>query len=281
MKNFNFSRFLNFARWDLIINRSFYIKAVLLIFGITLIPLIVFYSDHLSVISNGSGSGCQWSHDLCRGDYSIPSVLLFFLVTAVAYGFIFHNLRTKQGRVAELTLPASNLERILWHSLVVVFGTHILFLLSLVCVDLLNQGLSFIVCHKSAGCFFTLEMINDFYVIPHVDRMPYNEGIFLGDTIMNILNVLFVFSTIALGNALKYKFNIAWTIFVYFLLGIGSIVLIGILSAIDFEASPRSLRTTGMPSELTLLFLTALILFIWYLVYRLYRKAQITSKRNK
>ena len=277
MKNFKFSSFLNFARWDLTINRSFYIKAVLLIFGITLIPLIFFYSDHLSVISNG----CVWSHDLCRGDSYIPTMLLFFLVTAGAYGFIFHNLRTKQGRVAELTLPASNLERILWHSLVVVFGTHILFLLSLVCVDLLNQGLSFIVCHKSAGCCYTLDMINHFYIITLVERMPFNEGIFWVYTILHILNVLFIFSTIALGNALKYKFNIAWTIFAYFLLGIACIVFIGVLSAIPVEESYSSLTGIDISPNLALLLLLLLILFIWYLVYRLYRKAQITSKRNK
>ena len=43
MGNFNFNRFLNVARWDLTINRKFYIRQLIVIAGCVLVPIIVSY----------------------------------------------------------------------------------------------------------------------------------------------------------------------------------------------------------------------------------------------
>ena len=59
--------------------------------------------------------------------------------------FMFHNLVTKQGRISELTLPATNLERFLWHAGCSFLGTISVFMASVVVADIVHAILGLVV----------------------------------------------------------------------------------------------------------------------------------------
>lgn len=109
------------------------------------------------------------------------------------------------------------------------------------------------------------------------------------------LSTLCYLSTFALGNAWKYRYNIIYTILAHMFFWIGIFILLmflaGILSQmpwlgrlVDGLAFFRdfSSETIIYTAEiLWLLFSLALLAGIWALTYRLYCRAQITSRRNK
>ena len=47
MNKFNFNRFWNFGRWDMTVNRPFYRKSVMFVFGIIFLPVLLRYTNVL------------------------------------------------------------------------------------------------------------------------------------------------------------------------------------------------------------------------------------------
>ena len=78
---------------------------------------------------------------------------------------MFHNLRNRQGRIAELTLPASNIERFLWHAFVVLVGAHVWFLMSVGLAEILNAILVSVTFDFGDYEYVSLtaKVCNDFY----------------------------------------------------------------------------------------------------------------------
>ena len=50
MKQFNFHRFINVARWDLTINSQFYLRAAILMVALICSPVLIYY---LFILSSG------------------------------------------------------------------------------------------------------------------------------------------------------------------------------------------------------------------------------------
>ena len=143
--DFNKKRFVNFGRYDLIINKSFYITMALFTsFGALGITLVAFVSRWLIFRNSSSG-------DTSFESYSNTIVFEFFLIAffsimrTIFAGCTFHNLRNKQGRITELTLPATNLEKYVWHFSLVSIGGLLTCMASLLGADIINAILNLFV----------------------------------------------------------------------------------------------------------------------------------------
>ena len=280
MKPFNFHRFLNVARWDLTINSSFYLRSSLLVVALCCFPVLMYYlwaiiTGNFTTISTDNIEKFVASISLIGCGYCL-----------IASGYMFHNLVTKQGRINELTLPATNLEKFVWHFLVIAVGTSIVWFVGVVCADLLHcffrldfpgiQGL------PSQTRSISAEIFTAYFGWQRIDFQEY-------DMLPLILLMIYCFiRTFSLVNAWKYKHNIPLTILLHFLLNnvLGLIVIIFVTSSfansrafIEFIKSLDGLNPDTIIIGLYVFF-TLLYCGILYLTYHLYTRAQLTTKRN-
>ena len=154
--NFNKERFANFASYDLTINKSFYRNmAIVTVAGALCIALLGFiarYTIYDSVV-NDTMSGQAYSYVPAADSFedynwmyltALYELGFFLIMLQIFAGCWAHNLRNKQGRINELTLPATNLEKFTWHALLVLVGGFILCILSLIIADGFNALLTLI-----------------------------------------------------------------------------------------------------------------------------------------
>ncbi len=295
MKNFNTARFRDFGKWDLTTNRSIYIKWALAIFAIMALDTFsscVLTYDNLAFM--GSDAIQIMTAKLCSemsGKYLILSVFIM--------GFLLHNLRDKQSRIMELTLPATNLEKFLWHATLCIVAPLLVWVLSFLVLDLiryvyLGSLLGFDQAYSMTGMLFTTLWGNG---MPGIMQ----EGIKAGSTILStdieeafsfgtsgLLSINFMLyiaflSTFALGSAYKYRHNIIYTFLAHMALWIALFTLVVIIS-MDFDRTGNfCLFLYEHPSviQTSLYIIIAFITVLcWWGAYRLYCRATITSKRN-
>ena len=295
MKNFNIRRFCAVARWDLTINRAFYNKMAMAIAACSILPVLFYHAiELLEKVMDSDGVGKPYSSFL--GDLEIISVFISVfssIALTVVLGFMFHNLRNRQGRIAELTLPASNIERFLWHAFVVLVGAHVCFLMSVALAEILNAILVAVTFNFGDYEYVSLtaKVCNNFYrTLP--TSMVFDESFHLGAYVAIILSSLLGMSVYPLFNAWKYRHNIAYTILFYILAWLLLIVLISACAAFaaicSWDVAGFFYRTIGFfakvapwcPVLVLDIFLAGLLFLMWRCTYRMYCKAQITTRRN-
>ena len=127
MKNFDIRRFCAVARWDLTINRAFYNKMAMAIAACSILPVLFYHAIEMLDKVTDSYGVCKSYPSFLMDLESMSGLISVFsgIALTVVLGFMFHNLRNRQGRIAELTLPASNIERFLWHAFVVLVGADV------------------------------------------------------------------------------------------------------------------------------------------------------------
>ena len=284
----NYNRFINVARWNFAINRAQYMKLALSLFLVMSMPLLHFILKTIWV------SAISGSTELALA--SIPGTSLgtwmcgsFLFALPILAGYTFHNLLNKQDRIKELTLPASNGEKFLFHALVTIGGALLTYVVSFFLLDVIQYLFVGIVYGFSYAEW-----------VPYVSVFFNDGGLDISDHFFTcspwfliIINMSFIafISTFVLGNAIKYKHNVLWTILFHWLAWFLLIFLLGLslplLKDVDWEWLRDWLQNMGPDKTLlvlkwvTLLVLTALVVFFWWMSYRLYCRAQITTKRNK
>ena len=285
----NYNRFLNVARYNFAINRAQYFKLALGLFLAMSMPLLHFILKTIWVSAITGNTQIALA--------SIPGMSLgtwmggcFIIALPLLAGYTFHNLLTKQSRIKELTLPASNGEKFLFHALMTIGGALLTYV----------------------ECYFLLDIIQYFYVgiiygFHHAEWIPYSSiffsnvdeshTYFFGNDysvwfkLIMDMGLIALVSTFVLGNAIKYKHNVLWTILFHWAMGFLSFVCLGLClpllkdGALNWFA--EWLNNLGEEQTFTLLrwsillIFTAITVFCWWFSYRLYCRAQITTKRNK
>lgn len=315
---FDNNRFTNFAKYDLTINSNFYRNiSIATLVGTIGIATFMFLMRYLAY--EGSG-GAEWvqpgnaSHYNSATGSCIYIVGYLVIMMSIFAGCWAHNLRNKQGRIIELTLPATNSEKFLWHLLLMLGGGFLVCLISLLIADGINALLTLSVFGPEDGFISLTAHIAKILAIQPIatdvtsgltiDSSNYPDANLQTDMPAELNTFLwgmgaFVISACiagpicyVFGNALKYKFNIIITYIVLQILGfIASIIFVTALGTIlsssdiidEFMASDD--KTTFMHMGYTFIacgivqLLAAAGLIFWS--YRLYTKAQITSPLNK
>ena len=278
MKYFDIHRFLNVARWDLTINSKFYLRSSILVVALCCFPILMYY---LYALLSGNYFALSAEKDPIE-----PFVLIISLVgmfySIIASGYMFHNLVTKQGRINELTLPATNLEKFVWHFLVIAVGTLLVWNVGVVCADLLH---SFFRIGFPETRSITADIFSDEFT-----WKVYKTAKFHGYYMMPLLCLMtYCFlRSFSLVNAWKYKHNIPLTILLHFLLNnfLGLIIVVFVSSSfvnsrafMEFVQKLDGLNPDAIIIGLYVFF-ALLYCGILYLTYHLYTRAQLTTKRN-
>ena len=291
MKNFDIRRFCAVARWDLTINRAFYNKMAMAIAACSILPVLFYYAiENLEMVTDSDGVDKPYPSFLMALDLISVFISVFSgIALTVVLGFMFHNLRNRQGRIAELTLPASNIERFLWHAFVVLVGAHVWFLMSVGLAEILNALLVAVTFNFGDYEYVSLTaMVCDNFYKTLPTAMVFDESFHIGAYVAIILSSLLSISVYPLINAWKYRHNVAYTILFYILAWLLLIVLITACAAFAAICSWDVAWFFGflenVPSWCLVLilnvFLAGLLFLMWRCTYRMYCKAQITTRRN-
>lgn len=306
MSNINRQRFLNYAKWDLTINKSFYrnmtIATASIIFMVTIMGFFIRWTEWKStkaVIDATMGDISSHMENALLDKLSVDGTaaviaIICALAMIVFAGCINHPLRNKQGRITALTLPATNGEKFLWHVILMIGGGFLLCVVSLLLADLFNAALSLVTFGPEGVMSMTGAIVNnciDLYKELDYLRTDEDASVFINSLLVNfIIGYLFTLTTFAFGNALKYKFNILFTIivlqvieFVFSILFLIGMISIGttVSEWIDSIDEETIFNAVFSLINITSVVMVGLMVFMWWKSYNLYCKAQVTSTWNK
>ncbi len=317
---FNKERFANFAKYDLAINRVFYRNLALVTLVGTIGIAMVGFSARYTLWNNLQIDGVMTNDPSMQGDpfstdynsmtMTASYILSFLIIMMMIFaGCWAHNLRNKQGRITELTLPATNWEKYLWHTGLMLVGGFAVCLLSLLVSDGLNALLTLIVYGSEGGVASLTGAIGDIFnltffknaMLPQV-TINGEVGIMDGPNetalaLLNAIRFLMVSGCIAevfiylFGNAVKYKYNIIFTYIALQIIGAVCVILFFVALAVfannvdHISMDPNAGETFIRDMTVGFYIIGSLALILTAVCgwksYHLYTKAQITSSLNK
>lgn len=294
MIQFDMKRFLSVGRWDVTVNRRFYTNQAIALLVLTVAPVVMRF-----LLAWAAGDVALFGRDAAARypamdmGYRIGFItsfyrFVFWVLPVVSLSYMLHNMVRKQGRIQELTLPASNVERFLWHLAFCLLAPMVVFFGSMLLADGLNMLFAAVF-----GIFSQVRsLICAFFVRPCSMPVDFSSGMghpLLGHS-FEVLSMLCFMSTFVLGNAWKYRYNLIFTCLVHVVLWLVSgICLMFLASAFLQFAGYDCFADTYCNFDpngtvmfcLLDLFMLALLVGIWALTYKLYCDAQVTSRRNR
>lgn len=279
MNNFDTNRFLNYARYDRTINKTFYrnmsLIAILTMMGVALVGFI-----------------CRWglyklSPYTSMGDYSQAPATVALLIatmsilTTVFAGCTFHNLRTKQSRIFELTLPATKLEKYIWHLTVSIIGSFIICCIGLVLADALNALLNLCVYPLDAQSSLIATLFKFTDSLIEIESRANIKGWAFGMHLITLSSAFFSLSFYVLGNTYKYRYNVIITYAIQQVISILIYISMMIMHIMTgcFDDITHEDIVTAM-NCVSILFIFLGIFCFWY-AYKRYGRALVISKMNK
>jgi hypothetical protein len=271
--------------------------ALICIFGSTGIAFVAFFGRWLMANAFNSIDIEQLQDFWSYKDVTITALVLIMftgIMHVIFAGCAFHNLRNKQGRISELTLPATNLEKYAWHLGLVIIGGTLAIILSLVCSDALNALLNLIfhpLEYQNSIIYSIYELMSFRYTYVNgtsLADMEEMQGLLSAIRFMSIAMSVSGFAFFVLGNAIKYKYNIILTYITFeFSMSILTIIAIFIIKSlaendsIQINSGEEALAYVKASANIVAIFNYLLTVLYFWLSYKLYKKAQITSGWNK
>ena len=285
MKSFNIKRFLNVARWDLSVNSKFYTRSAIMMMAFISTPIVLFYLYNMltkGFLLMGNTSDNVESFAMTIG-------LIGLAYSVISAGYMFHNLLTKQGRISELILPATNLERFVWHAVVILIGVPLVFFCGVVVADFLHFLFRLMITNADIQSLTAAYYWSDFE-----GWHNYSPGFedFMEDYGYELVTTIFIWGacytrSFSLFNAWKYKYNIPITFLFYFILWtVLPLILLFIGTMFFSEENVMNFMNwfkDANPHNIIIgVGIVGILVYIgiWLLTYRLYKRAQLTTKRN-
>ena len=295
--DFNKERFVNFAKYDLAINKKFYrnlsLATIVGTFGIALFGFMIRWNIWQNSAQQYPSADEEWVHGYIYDifdfawDCSGTSVCLLVFCTLMLTGFSgcwAHNMRSRQNRIMELTLPASNIEKFVWHLALTVGGGALLVALSALLADGLNALLCLFAMPKGAE---VPSLIARMWNIVTLHRLDGADAVKWLVITLCSCSYIMQLAFYIYGNSLKYKFNIILTYAAEQIISlILSIIFITIVTNIHAHwALSLSEDEVETMFEYIILGISAIeiilaAVFVW-LSYRNYVKAQLITPLNK
>lgn len=306
--DFNKQRFLSYARYDLCINKVFYRNLSLITLfgtiGIMLLALLIksiVFIEHGVNESSGPNDAFQ-NANIAFGTMMFYGLLAFYTIMMCIFsGCWGHNLRSKQSRITELTLPASNLEKYVWHTGISVIGGALVCIASLLATEIVHfiiSAIFFTGLSMDSFMFHGLaSLINevlDSWDLETVNKLPaefHYKWLAGGFILYFFCYYLAEFCTFIFGNSVIYKWNIIITyIAMQILSTILSWSIFGIIYQIDWEGLARETTPADflhfVDNAIIGLYAFSIVTllwagFLWWMGYRFFKKAQLCNSLNK
>lgn len=278
-------KFLDYARWDLTMRRSTYIRVIWMTALAGALPTI----GYLIKLLYNAFYGVAPLALLVKGwnafttDSTIATV---GMISAICIAFMFTTLKDRPGRLSEFMLPAPNWMKFLWRALLVTVGAFVFGQVVLVALGLIRYLVTVLfVGIGSADLMIWAQDVNISSVI-FIDMEP-NYGIsqttgglipsmYVASLMMMICGLAFR-AVFVLTSAFKYRRGVLYGLLVH---GIVFLILMYIAvnnTDVNPDFTPKEFGWTCY----LITFVHLLILVVcWWGAWRLYRNAQLTTRRN-
>ncbi len=304
---FDKNRFLSYGRYDLCINRDFYRNLSLVtLFGTigimllgVLIKSAVVFDSHLS---GEDASGNLMQANGIFGMTMMYGVLIFYsIMMCIFAGCWAHNLRKKQGRIIELTLPASNIEKYVWHTGLSIIGGTLVCLASLFITEIVHFIISAIFFSGWSmdsfifhGLVTWLQSDRGGHVFEEINSFPpelHWQWLISGIVLSVMCSSIAYYCIYIFGNSVLYKWNIIITY-----IALEAINIVWAFSIMDFtftfniedylkelDKMDAFILIDTINWGLHIYSILALLwaALLWWLGYRFFKKAQICNSLNK
>ena len=288
------NRILNYARYDLLINRAFYRNAALASVALVLAAAIVGFLVRWMFVAAVSDYPPQFQDQGYEDSAGVEGTVMMIatilgVLMCIFAGCIHHTLRSKQGRITVLTLPTTNAEKFLWHTSVTILGGALLCLLSVGIADLVNMLLSLLIelpfkhIHSLTLQLFAyianpLGSMGSFQIFAPDVR----EGALLPAVVtFGITSQLWVYTTFFFGNALRKRYNVVFTILVLVALQI-VISVAFVIASMVFVSNVDANTNFELTVQIILWTISGILMlsgvWMWVMVWKKYKQAQITDK---
>lgn len=198
MENFNIQRFGNVCSRLVMIRKKEYFKMFLgLMLAFTLCCVLACNPFHLEALSD---EDCKLAFLKISGFIGVFSVIYVVLSGAI----IISDLKTKQQRIDELALPATNLEKFVARAIGSTLLAVVIFLVAFFVADLLQMLINMLL-HKGTFASTTVMIKDAITKIRILDIKPSAEETFMSVSISNILSFLAPNACYILGGMLFRK----------------------------------------------------------------------------
>ncbi|MGN1253463.1 MAG: hypothetical protein ACI4T9_02660 [Prevotella sp.] len=262
--NFNTHRFTNVLLWETMLNKRKLATWALIFFGLIAIPQLIGLilarnNNTIDVTSTIAGL-----------------IFMAYLVAGVAN--IFTNIKTKQERINEFTLPASNLEKFVARYLQTVVGMSLAAIIGFLAGDLLQYLLTAIIGQGQQGwasaLFFNFNnsFVGGFQL--QSDLAMYTLTSILGLIALHALFLFFgsIFHKHPVGMAILSSMGLG---ILTTLLTVGATKILMDLSDAGYVVYVYDVWI----NVILIIFYLALIVFSFWFAYRKYARLQVINNR--
>ena len=263
------SRFLQVLRWELLLSKRQIATMALTFFGLVVIPQI------LTLLVKSSSSSAYTMGIFCS--------LTLFVYLLCSGAHIFSNLRSRQQRINNFMLPASNKEKFIARYLVLVVAMPLAAILGFLAGDVLQYLMSLII-NSNAAQWATSALteglnnsgISNFYVNLNGEPSPV-EGFFV-----ILLGIIVQHACFLLFGSIYHKHPLIMAILTW--MGLGILLLM-------FSALAAGLLTKFLNSGYTIIvydawwkviyFVASLafIVFCYWFAFRRYTRLQVINNQ--
>lgn len=273
---FNWTRFRNYAHWDLIINSRFYNRMCLLILGSIMTIILATYLVFPAF--RGFHFNETETDPIVQISGFMLCLMAFYSVIAMAY--TFHSLLTKQSRTMELSVPASTIERFVWHSLTVTIGTQVALCVSVALADLV---------HLALASMYGLKEIHSMWVTLYVySLLNIGEAYkFIVDIsgmqvcIMFQLSIVSEMTFLMMISAWKYRYSVMYALIVKVIIGLVEAFVLGCAFHAGAEGIIALFKDHLFGTMNVLIGLQVVIIVAEvFAAYWLFSRAQVVSRSN-
>ena len=198
MENFNIQRFGNVCSRLVMIRKQEYFRMFLgLMLAFTFFSVLACNPFHLEALSD---------EDYKLAFLKISGLIgvISFIIVVLSGSMIISDLKTKQQRIDELALPATNLEKFVARAIGSTLLAVVIFLVAFFVADLLQMLINMLL-HKGTFASTTVMIKDAITKIRILDIKPSAEETFMSVSISNILSFLAPNACYILGGMLFRK----------------------------------------------------------------------------
>lgn len=284
-------KFIDFARWDLTIHRNTYTRFLWMVALGAAVPTIIYLISlvYLSIWGNGEMPMLMYKFERTNHEAARGTLFIIGLVQLCCIGQMCYTLKDRANRLSEFMLPASQKMKFLWRVLLVTVGVFLLGQVLIVLLGLIRYLFTamFLGFGSSSPVFYDYDGVSFSRFLSEIAMTNSCLSRDTGGLIPSVYIVLVMFiiwmaaflSVYVLASAYKFSRGVLYGTLVHFAVFFAMVFLMSRNFTIfeSYDPCPRDLGWFMYGG--TLVHLLILVGCLWG-AWRLYRSAQLTSRRN-
>lgn len=209
--------------------------------------------------------------------------IMFYAYLSICLSSTFGNMKTKEGRIAFLTLPAGQLEKFIAYASWTIVVPIVIFMATSTLMDLMRSPLTFLFTGRFSPIFLILPQMFD----NSAEMIIHFDGYVLSGILLIIIFHVFNLSLFLLGSCLWYKRVFLKTIaaagICTFLLMILFVSSFNVLNEWDLLKNIKiDLQDLDPDLIMTVLITVGIIATaaVWWISYRLFCRREVVSRKS-